>query len=133
MSSTYPSSVPSATTDNSSHRRRSVESTETDYTSTTEFLAAVATEPPRNEDFEHYPNIDATSPNHSNHFLDQCDQLPSVKSLNEAANIPVLDVDNNELAFKHLYNNHQHHGQRHLILFIRHWYCRVSYRTVLTC
>ena len=120
----FPSSTHhSYTTDSEGLRRCSVE---TNATSTSDFLAAVATEPPRIEDYKGYLAQSVHWP------LPQCraieepsDELPSPENLVEASRMPVRDAHGNQLTFRDLYMDGNHVGERRLILFIRHWYCRV--------
>lgn len=127
-SSRWSSSILSYPSGSESGQRRSTDSTSTNETSTTEFLAAVATEPPREEDWKGYQSKDVVWPAPSTRSLEESDQLPTAEKLREASNIPLLDADGNQLLFKNLYTGRQHLGQRRLVLFIRHWYCRVRHQ-----
>ena len=121
------SSIPSHTTDSEALRRASVGSTDTNDTDTDDFLAAVATEPPREEHYRGYPTHDASWPLPEPRTVrEPTDDFPSPEKLAEAAAIPVLDADGNRWSFESLYLGANAIGERRLILFIRHWYCLVS-------
>ena len=125
MSSQQSSTVLSHISDSESLSRSSADSSRTTGTTTTDFLAAVASEPPREEDWKGYRGRATATPTLMPRSPEESDDLPPAESLAEAAEIPVLDGDGNELTFKNLYFGRRYRGQRRLILFIRHWYCRV--------
>lgn len=123
ISSTVHSSYP----DSDNMRRDSADSTSTNGTSTSEFLAAVATEPPCEEAWAGYlPPVDSSPVSKPRTVQEPSDILPEPNQLAEASSIPVLDSDGNEITFQELYKGGNYLAERRLVLFLRHWYCRVS-------
>ncbi|EON63521.1 hypothetical protein W97_02749 [Coniosporium apollinis CBS 100218] len=55
--------------------------------------------------------------------LDISDELPSKKTLREAAGIPIFAADGTSRAFGSLYEGDNVIGERQLVLFVRHFYC----------
>ena len=126
MSSPHSSTAPSTSPSSVGMRRRSTTSNTSNDTSTTDFLAAVATEPPREEDWKGYPRQSVAWPTPRPRSLEKSHDLPPLEKLAEAAKVSVLDSNSCEVSFESLYDGPQYLGQRRLILFVRHWYCRVS-------
>ena len=53
-------------------------------------------------------------------------ELPSAKVQQEAGELHVLNENGKKIAFNTLYTDTADGAQRHLIVFIRHFYCGVS-------
>ena len=56
-------------------------------------------------------------------------KIPSKSDLEKCADLPILDVNKKSLPFKSLYSS-QKGGRRVLVIFIRHFFCGVSYIAV---
>lgn len=65
------------------------------------------------------------------------DDLPTKDMVEKAADVPIVDIDGKEMPFKSLYLPSQDGGgdkkeeQRTLVVFIRHFFCGVSYKCLL--
>jgi hypothetical protein len=59
--------------------------------------------------------------------MDSPSKLPSEATLEEAGNVPIFDADGNSRPFKSLYSGNQAIGEQQLIIFVRHFFCGVSW------
>jgi hypothetical protein len=73
------------------------------------------------------PNSDLSLANFSGD-INVSRELPSREMIEEAAEIPILDADGKERPFKSLYtSSNAHEKKRVLIIFVRHFFCGVSF------
>lgn len=96
------------------------------------WYAALASEPPRAEDFIIYDNHDHTSMQDSQSLSQSSDieavaseRLPTDEELEVAGDFLLYDADKKPHTFKSLYSGPEHEGTRQLIVFIRHFFCGV--------
>lgn len=59
--------------------------------------------------------------------IDVSDELPSREALQKAGEIPIFDAQGNSRPFKSIYSGDDVIGERQLVLFVRHFYCGVSF------
>jgi hypothetical protein len=59
--------------------------------------------------------------------IDISDDLPTEEILEEAGDIPIYDSEGNEKPFKSLYSGDSAIGEQQLVIFVRHFYCGVSF------
>jgi len=64
-------------------------------------------------------------------WIGLADELPAAAMLAKAGEIPILSANGLSRPFKSLWEGPQHIGQRQLIIFIRHFYCAVSFNHTL--
>jgi hypothetical protein len=74
---------------------------------------------------EHLDNIDSTIEFEGD--VNTNNDLPTQATLNKIENLPILDKDGKSLPFKNLYTG-PGVTRRVLIIFVRHFFCGVSFR-----
>jgi hypothetical protein len=65
--------------------------------------------------------------------LESPSKLCTEKEFEEAGNIPIFDAEGNSRPFKSLYTGNQAIGEQQMIIFVRHFFCGVSFFSSLKC
>jgi hypothetical protein len=58
-------------------------------------------------------------------------KLPSQKTLDLAGEVQIFDDNGDSRTFKSLYDGPDAIGEQQLIIFIRHWFCTVSFQDAI--
>jgi hypothetical protein len=65
--------------------------------------------------------------------LDSPSKLCTEEEFEEAGNVPIFDAEGNSRPFKNLYTGNQAIGEQQLIIFVRHFFCGVSFTPACHC
>jgi hypothetical protein len=64
--------------------------------------------------------------------IDISDNLPDAKTMEQVSEIPIFDSEGNSRPFKSIYSGELAIGEQQMVLFVRHFFCGVSFSFIVT-